>query len=1145
MEAKQVWQDPGLPPKGNVKATVYSMAYAPSGKEVVVAVSSLVLVYATIDGDLRHRLRGHKDTVYALAYAPSGSRFASGGADRTVIIWNDKGEGILKFTHNDSIQCVCYSKSEQLTSCTASDFGLWSKEQKSVTKHKISSKILSCTWGDLLALGMASGTVQIRDKKAAEHSRFERNGPVWCVAWCDDTLVVGAWDETLAFYHNGVLIKERKIGSYPVSLCPCGPHLVVGGSDRTAALYTREGVRLATICEDAEWVFSVVSHRNNSVGVGSYGGAISLWHLEFEAVYGLASDRFAFTEKMTDVIVQQAEKRVRIKSRERVVNIALYMDRLAIQLPDRVNVYECDEGDLHYRLRKEHGLTGVSSQRLVGITAHHVLLCTEAKLLLYQDQQLVRQWILDVAITSIVVDGGPAGREGLIVGLENGAVLKLYLDNAFPVELVPPSSSGIVVASLSPDRKRLLMLSTSQILQIYEGSKVVMVEEDVTGAAFNAHLDDCVCYSQFSDKVAVRFIDKPALQHKIKGRVVGSAGSKVFVVDGTRVEAVDLPQSQALSQHIADKDFETAHKLACLGVTEADWRRLAIAAARAMNLETARAAYSRVHDLRLLEVLKDDKDADVLQGELLAYAGQYQEAAKVFSRAGKVQLAIDLFADLRQWEEAKMFAASSDVDSRELVRRQAEWAEEIEDWNAAAEMYVSVDPARAVQLLGERRHPGWVKQLASIARTVTGDVLRKCATYFLDAGEDELAREVYAKLDDVDMLIELHVRKQQWAEAIALAGERKNTEKLYLPYAEYLALHDQFDEALDAYRKAGRPDQASRMMEQLTFNAVVESRFKDASYYYWRLATESLRSAFEAGGPDAVHDALPFYQSCLEKADAYYAYSFLESFFLPFTPVQPEVLFNAARFLVNTLGTNEAPLGISRVKILYTLAKQAKTLGAYKLARFAYDKLAHTKVDAAWVDSLEVDMVTVHAKPVRDSPDLLPVCYRCGAANALLNPATARSHNCDVCASCGHPFVRSFLTFDILPLIEFLPAPPITDDEALSLIREPPTEQIGDDDDGDLFTKAINRTLSTQDDAYVSVTVDADTLASLRREEVYVCAPRHPGMRATFYKSALPDVHLAISQHRFFHEEDFEFAVLRDGHCPYSRLKDLGDTGPC
>ena len=56
----------------------------------------------------------------------AGSRFASGGADKTVIIWDaESKEGVLKYTHNDSIQCLAYCPvSQLLLSCTSSDIGL-------------------------------------------------------------------------------------------------------------------------------------------------------------------------------------------------------------------------------------------------------------------------------------------------------------------------------------------------------------------------------------------------------------------------------------------------------------------------------------------------------------------------------------------------------------------------------------------------------------------------------------------------------------------------------------------------------------------------------------------------------------------------------------------------------------------------------------------------------------------------------------------------------------------------------------------------------------------------------------------------------------------------------------------------------------
>jgi hypothetical protein len=43
-----------------------------------------------------------------------------------------------------------------------------------------------------------------------------------------------------------------------------------------------------------------------------------------------------------------------------------------------------------------------------------------------------------------------------------------------------------------------------------------------------------------------------------------------------------------------------------------------------------------------------------------------------------------------------------------------------------------------------------------------------------------------------------------------------------------------------AFHKAGRLDEAFRVLHQLTLNAVNECRFQDAGYYYWVLARQCL-----------------------------------------------------------------------------------------------------------------------------------------------------------------------------------------------------------------------------------------------------------------------------------------------------------------
>lgn len=64
----------------------------------------------------------------------------------------------------------------------------------------------------------------------------------------------------------------------------------------------------------------------------------------------------------------------------------------------------------------------------------------------------------------------------------------------------------------------------------------------------------------------------------------------------------------------------------------------------------------------------------IFLAEIAAYQGKYTEAAKIYSECGKgiyhfkiysltlhaVDKAIDMFTDLRQWEDAKKFAQAAD-----------------------------------------------------------------------------------------------------------------------------------------------------------------------------------------------------------------------------------------------------------------------------------------------------------------------------------------------------------------------------------------------------------------------------------------------------------------------------------------------------
>lgn len=121
----------------------------------------------------------------------------------------------------------------------------------------------------------------------------------------------------------------------------------------------------------------------------------------------------------------------------------------------------------------------------------------------------------------------------------------------------------------------------------------------------------------------------------------------------------------------------------------------------------------------------------------------------------------------------------------------------------------------------------------------------------------------------------LHVECEKWDEAFMLAKQNPEMEPMiFLPYADWLSAKDRFDEAQEAYKKAGRPDLSLRIIEFLTQNAINEKRYQDAAQYYWLLSTESLKLVQIIGGKASKEDKkhLTNFNEYLTMAEMYQAY---------------------------------------------------------------------------------------------------------------------------------------------------------------------------------------------------------------------------------------------------------------------------------
>ncbi|KAJ1472731.1 intraflagellar transport 122 [Baffinella frigidus] len=692
MRAVLAWQADNQNKEG-APGPCMSVCFNPEGtQQLVAAVGTLVLVFNASDGSLVHRLKGHKDNVYAVSYSKDGKRFSSGGADKSVIIWQSNGEGILKYSHNDTIQCVEYNPvTLELASATASDFGIWSPDQKSVSKHKIAAKATSLSWtsdGQLLAIGQFDGCVSVRQKDGVEKRETLRSEILTCdLAWDrtgrtfsrwdgEDILSVGCWDGTLSFFSLAPkqLGKDKTLGYDPccARYFGNGEYLVLAGSDNKATLWTKDGVQLQTICERADWIWAVAPRpKQNYVAVGCNDGSVAVYQLNFSTVHGLYQDRYAYRDFMTNVTIQHltTEQKVRIKTKDHVKKIAVYRERLAVQLPDRVLIYELREGgeenDMHYV--KRNTVQRAVECNLLVVTSFHIILCQEKKLQLLDFQGVKeREWVLDAVIRYIKVVGGPPGREGLMVGLKDGQVLKIFVDNPFPIHVIK-HERAIRCLDLSCMRRKLAVVDEAANVVVYDvmTGERVFEDQNANSVAWNSVLEEQLCYSG-KDQLCIKTGDFPIHRERMQGFVVGVRASKVFCLHYLAMNTLYVPQSAAMFRYLERKDFGSAYRLATMGVTDTDWIALAQEALLAMDLDVALKAFIRVRDVRFTELINRVRasrkltghDDQVLSRSLPQFLFKIFKKYVVMVKAGRVDLAIKMFSDLKRWDDARFIAGT-------------------------------------------------------------------------------------------------------------------------------------------------------------------------------------------------------------------------------------------------------------------------------------------------------------------------------------------------------------------------------------------------------------------------------------------------------------------------------------------------------
>ncbi|RNC30861.1 putative WD40 protein, partial [Trypanosoma cruzi] len=272
-------------------------------------------------------------------------------------------------------------------------------------------------------------------------------------------------------------------------------------------------------------------------------------------------------------------------------NLAMYRDRLAVHLQNRIVVFELfydDERQLRFQdiahIRKK------LECNLLCVTFNAVLLCLERRLTMFDFQgNKCREWAFESPVRYIKLVGGAEGKEALLLGLKNGAGLRIFVDNPFPTTLVK-INNPIRCLDLSCMRGKLAVVDDTELLQVFDLRKkneVLFTATGVLAVAWNTEYEDMISYTTSLKTLNIKTGSLPPYQQKMPGFVVGFKANRVFNINNTVVDVVEVPHSHALYRYVEKKDLDSAYRIACLGVTEGDWKMLGMHAMTQLRLDIA------------------------------------------------------------------------------------------------------------------------------------------------------------------------------------------------------------------------------------------------------------------------------------------------------------------------------------------------------------------------------------------------------------------------------------------------------------------------------------------------------------------------------------------------------------------------------